>query len=169
MEFLELVELRYAVREYKPDPIPVPLLDEVLEAARLAPSAHNNQPYRLIVMETAKRSNDLRRVYDRDWFVQPPLVIAIVTVTAESWERSDGKIYADVDAAIAFDHLTLAAAERGLGTCWIGAFDPDAARTVLDLPEGVEPLAFTPLGFPADEPGFKRRKPIEEVVRYGSW
>jgi len=169
MDFLNLAEIRYSVREYTPEPIPDRLLNEVLEAARLAPTAHNNQPFRLIVLDTAERGADLRRVYDRDWFVQGPVVIAIVTVTEEGWRRMDDKNYADVDAAIAFDHLILAATERGLGTCWIGAFDPDAAREVLGLPDGVEPLAFTPLGFPAEEPGFKRRKELDEIVRYGGW
>jgi nitroreductase len=83
--------------------------------------------------------------------------------------RSDGKNYNDVDLAIAMDHLVLAAANLGLGTCWIAAFDPAAAREVMGLPEGVEPVAFTPLGYPADYPGPKERKPLEELVRYEKW
>jgi nitroreductase len=80
--------------------------------------------------------------------------------------RSDGKNYNDVDVAIVMDHLILAAADLGLGTCWIAAFDPDAAREVLSLPEGVEPIAFTPLGYPADTARPKKRKPLEKLVRY---
>jgi nitroreductase len=67
------------------------------------------------------------------------------------------------------DHLILAAANLGLGTCWVGAFDPDAAREVLDLPDTVEPIAFTPLGHPADGPKPKKRKPLSDLVRYESW
>jgi nitroreductase len=74
-----------------------------------------------------------------------------------------------VDAAIAFDHLILAAAEHGLGTCWIAAFDPQAAREVLDLPAEVEPICFTPLGYPAAAPAPKERRPLSELVRYGRW
>jgi nitroreductase len=81
----------------------------------------------------------------------------------------DGKNYNDVDVAIVMDHLILAATDLGLGTCWIGAFDPDAAREVLGLPEGVEPVAFTPLGYPADEPRPKRRVALSELVRYETW
>lgn len=81
----------------------------------------------------------------------------------------DNKNYGDVDVTIAMDHLILAATELGLGTCWIGAFDPVAARDVLGLPEEVEPVAFTPLGYPADQPGTKRRKPLSELVRYEKW
>jgi nitroreductase len=83
--------------------------------------------------------------------------------------RRDGKNYSDVDVAIAMDHLILAATELGLGTCWIAAFDPAAAREVLGLPEGVEPIAFTPLGYPAEQPGPKARKPLDELVRYQGW
>jgi len=74
-----------------------------------------------------------------------------------------------VDVAIAMDHLILAATDLGLGTCWIGAFDPVATREILGLPDDVEPVAFTPLGYPADEPRPKRRKPLEELVRYEHW
>jgi nitroreductase len=81
----------------------------------------------------------------------------------------DGKVYVDVDAAIAMDHLVLAATDVGLGTCWIAAFDPDAAREVLGLPEGVEPIAFTPLGYPADKPRTKKRKSLDDLVRYDGW
>jgi nitroreductase len=89
---------------------------------------------------------------------------------AEGWtRREDGKNYTDVDVAIAMDHLILAAANAGLGTCWIAAFDPDAAREVLGLPDGVEPIAFTPLGYPADELGPKKRKPLSDLVRYEEW
>jgi len=71
-----------------------------------------------------------------------------------------------VDATIAMDHLILAAANLGLGTCWVAAFDPAAARRVLGVREGEEPLAFTPIGYPADTPGPKLRKPLAELVRY---
>jgi nitroreductase len=81
----------------------------------------------------------------------------------------DGKVYTDVDAAIAMDHLILAATDQGLGTCWIAAFDPAAAREVLGLPEGVEPIAFTPLGYAADQPRSKQRKPRSDLVRHEGW
>ena len=77
--------------------------------------------------------------------------------------------FSDVDVAIVMDHLILAAANVGLGTCWIGAFDPDAAREILGLPDGVEPVAFTPVGYPADQPGPKRRRPLSDLVRYENW
>jgi nitroreductase len=74
-----------------------------------------------------------------------------------------------VDAAIVMDHMVLAATELGLGTCWVAAFDPGVAREVLALPDGVEPLLFTPLGFPADEPRVKERRPLAEMVHFERW
>lgn len=169
MEFRDLIHKRYSVRAYKPDPIPQAALDRVLEAAILAPTAANRQPFRLIVCQTAGRQDELRRIYRNEWFTQPPLVIGIVALPGEAWTRRDGKNYADVDVSIAMDHLILAAANEGLGTCWIGAFDPQAAREVLGLPPGVEPIAFTPLGYPADAPREKRRKALAELVKYERW
>jgi nitroreductase len=170
LEFNKLIEARYSVRAYKSDPVSDEVLQQVLEAARLAPTACNRQPYCLIVLHTEGRQEELRRLYPREWFVQPPLIVGICVQTSEAWVRSsDGKCYADVDAAIAMDHLILAAASLGLGTCWIAAFDPTAAREILGLPDGVEPIAFTPLGYPADTPGAKKRKRIEEMVRYEHW
>jgi nitroreductase len=166
MAFHDLIEARYSVRAYTPGAVPEEKLQAVLEAARLAPTAANRQPFRLIVIPTAGREAELRRIYNRDWFVTPPFVICICSVPAEGWVRTDGKLYTDVDAAIAMDHLILAATELGLGTCWVAEFDPAAAREVLNLPEGQEPVAFTPLGYAADRPRPKTRKPLSELVQY---
>ena len=125
--------------------------------------------YELVVIHVVGRESELRRIYGQDWFTQAPLVICACGVPEENWVRRDGKNYNDVDVAIVMDHLTLAAADVGLGTCWIGAFDPDAAREVLGLPNGVEPVAFTPLGYPADSPRSKMRKALDELVRYERW
>ncbi len=165
MDFNCLAEARYSVRAYTPQPVEPEKLRAVLAAAQLAPTAANYQPFRLVVIETAGREEELRRVYNRAWFVQAPLVIAVCTVPGEAWVRRDGKNYGDVDATIAMDHLILAAADLGLGTCWVAAFDPDAARQLLSVPAGIEPLAFTPLGYAADSPAPKTRKRLEELVQ----
>ena len=169
MDFSQLIETRYSVRAYKSDPVEDEKLQQVLEAARLAPTAANRQPFQLVVIHTAGREEELQRIYGRDWFVQPPLVIGIFGVPGLAWSRRDGMNYHVVDATIVMDHLILAAANAGLGTCWIGAFDPDAAREVLGLPDTVEPIAFTPLGYPADELNPKKRKPLSDLVRYERW
>lgn len=170
MEFKQLIENRYSVRAYKSDPIEDEKLQAVLNAARLAPTACNKQPFRLVVVHTAGRQQELKRIYGGDWFTHPPIVICMCVIAADAWMRgSDSKVHDQIDAAIAMDHLILAAANEGLGTCWICAFDPSAAREVLGLPDGVEPVAFTPLGYSADSQRAKTRKPLEELVRYERW
>ena len=170
MNFQELIKKRYSVRAYKPDPVEDDKLARVLEAARLAPTAANRQAFRIIVIPTAGRKEDLRRVYGRDWFIQAPFVLCICAVPSEAWvRRADGWNAAEVDATIVMTHIVLAAAEEGLGTCWIGAFDPAAARDVLGIPLEVIPSAFTPLGYAADSALPKKRRPLVEIVRRDRW
>ena len=169
MEYSELIRKRYSVRAYKSDPVEEEKLHQVLEAARLAPTAANRQPFRIVVIHTEGRQEELQRVYPREWFARAPLVLCICAMPEQGWVRMDGKQYTDVDAAIVMDHLILAATDLGLGTCWIAAFNPSAARQVLGLPEGVEPIAFTPLGYAADQTRPKERKPIADLVRYERW
>ena len=169
MEFNELVRTRYSVRAYKSTPVEEEKLQQVLEAAILAPTAVNWQPFRLIVISTEGREDELQRIYSRRWFTQAPLIIGACAVPDEAWARRDGKPYVDVDVAIAMDHLILAAHSLGLGTCWVADFDPAAAREILGLPDGVEPIVFTPLGYAADQPRSKRRKALSDLVRYEQW
>jgi len=170
MEFLDLIQHRYSVRSYKTAPVEDAKLAAVLEAARLAPTAANRQPIQLIVAHVKGREAELQRVYQRRWFIQAPLVICACGISNQGWVRDvDGVNYTTVDVTIAMDHLILAAASLGLGTCWIAAFNPIAARQVFGLPEGVEPVALTPLGYPADQPSPKVRKPLADLVRYERW
>jgi len=167
MSFSELIQKRYSVRGYKSDPVEEDKLLQVLEAARAAPTAANRQRFQLIVIHTKGREEELRRIYGRDWFVQAPLVICAVRYPmGPDHPRRD---YTDVDIGIVVDHLTLAATELGLGTCWIGAFDPVATREILGLPDEVEPVVFTPLGYPDAPPRGTQRKPLSELVRYEHW
>lgn len=170
MAFSDLIRERYSVRAYQHREVEEEKLNRVLEAFVLAPTAANRQPFGLIVIHTEGRTEELKRIYNNAWFAeQPPLVLCACTLPDRAWVRGDGKNYSDVDVAIAMDHLILAATEEGLGTCWIGAFDPQAAREVLELPEGVEPVAFTPLGYAADSPRPKRRKKLEQIVHLEKW
>lgn len=171
MGFHEVLKKRHSVRAYASKPVPQEALDRVIEAFIGAPTAANKQPLGLLVIETAGREEELAKVYGRAWFTQAPLVLAVCTEPARAWTRSDGKNFADVDAAISFEHAVLAAAAEGLGTCWIGAFDPDAAKEVFGLPAGVEPVALTPLGYPASTSSQPRRlrKPREKLVHHNQW
>lgn len=169
MEFLELVKKRYSVRAYKNDPVEDEKLETILEAARFAPTAVNYQPFKILVIKTEGKKEDLRGIYQAEWFSEAPLVICVCAIPEKAWSRRDGKNYADVDATIVMDHIILAATSLGLGTCWIGAFDVESARKVLNLPKGVEPLVFTPLGYAADGLKTKSRKELSELVKYGKF
>ena len=169
MDVFEAIRARYSVRGYKPDPVSDKLLEQVLEAARRAPTAANRQPFRVIVAHVKGREEELAQVYGRAWLLQAPLVLAVVAVPGEAWRRMDDKPYDEVDATIAMDHMVLAATALGLGTCWIAAFDPDAAREVFGLPDDVELVAITPLGYPDKASATTDRKPLEDLVRYERW
>jgi nitroreductase len=164
MDLFDGISSRRSVRAYKGDPVEDEKLRLVLGAALSAPTACNIQPFRIVVARTAGREAGLKRIYAKDWFVAAPLVVLVCSVPAAAWSRRDGKNYADVDATIAMDHLVLAATALGLGTCWVAAFDPAAAREVLRLEEGWEPIAFTPLGYPGEAPAPRPRKALGELV-----
>lgn len=172
MDFLKLAEKRRSVRAYKSDPVPEDLLQQVLEAGRLAPSAVNKQPWRFIVLKDELNRRGLGAAYAREWFWKAPVILVVCILPDEAWTRAhDGKNFALVDGALAMDHITLAAAERDLGTCWIGAFDPAAAHEILGLPDGVEIVGMTPLGFPDVEanPRVRSRRPLGETVMKERW
>ena len=97
-------------------------------------------------------------------FVEAPLILGICSIPEKCWSRRDGKSYSDVDAAIVMDHIILTATDLGLGTCWIGAFDSQAARDILELDPSWEPIAFTPIGYAKETTFKKTRKPIEDIV-----
>ncbi|MFC2017812.1 nitroreductase family protein [Chloroflexota bacterium] len=169
MELFDVIQKRYSVRSYRRDPVEDYKLQQVFEAARLAPTADNRQPLQFIVINTVGRETELRRIYNKAWFVQAPILICACAIPAEAWVRSDKKNYCDVDVAIAMDHLILAATDVGLGTCWVAAFDNSAARKVLGLPNYVEPIAFTPLGYADDKPSPKKRKSLTEIIKRERW
>lgn len=169
--FLELARARRSIRAYQSTPVEEEKLNAVLEAGRLAPSACNLQPWGFVVVRDPAERGRLKAVYDKAWFYeQAPVVVAVCCETGAAWVRKkDGKNHGEVDCAIAVDHMTLCAQDLGLGTCWICAFDPVAARELLGLPQGVEPVAFFPLGYPAEEGRPKQRKDLAQVVHYGTW
>ena len=166
MDFYDVIRKRRSVRAYRRDPIEEDKLRRVLEAAQVAPTAANRQPIRIYVVRDARLRERLLEVYSQKWFTDAPVIICMCARPQEAWQRSDGKNYADVDATIAMDHLILAATAEGLGTCWIGAFKAERLRELLGLPHELEPLALTPLGYPAAEATSTPRKPLDELVEY---
>lgn len=167
MSFLELAKKRYSVRVYKDIPVEKEKLYQVLEAGRLAPSAVNYQPLHFIVVTEENLKSRIIEAYPKEWFKKVPAIIIICGDHSKSWKRKDGKDHCDIDAAIAVDHMTLAAADLGLGTCWVCAFDAKKCYEVLGLPENMEPITLMPIGYAVEnqEPE-KKRKSIDEIV---SW
>lgn len=170
MSFLELAKKRYSVRNYKPEPVSDDDLHYVLEAGRVAPSAVNYQPWTFLVIRQPENLEGVYGLYHREWFRQAPVVIILLADHDKAWKRADGKDHADIDAAIAADHMTLAAADRGLGTCWVCNFDKEKTVRHFNLPPHLEPVILLPLGYPDSVVDINRhetkRKKQEEIVHF---
>jgi nitroreductase len=169
MDFMQLAKERFSSRRYKQLVVEDKKLNFVLEAGRIAPSAVNYQPWFFVVVRGENLEN-VRSCYHREWFRTAPMCIVICSDHSRSWKRADGKDHADIDAAIAADHITLAATSIGLATCWICNFDTQKLAEVLDLPDHIEPVVILPLGYPDDAVNTKRhaskRKALSEIVVY---
>ena len=162
--FLDLVSRRYSCRSYQSAEVPQEKLDYIMECVRLAPSAVNRQPWRFRIVSSEADRAKLCQCYNREWFATAPVVIIASAVRDEAWVRADGKYHGDIDIAIAVEHLCLAATEQGLATCWVCNFDADLCKNLFALGSNEEAVVLIPLGYAADQPKEKSRKPKEEIV-----
>lgn len=166
MNVHEAIRTRYSVRRFRPDPVPEESLFRVLEAARLAPSSSNRQDWRFIVVRNEQTRRKIASIANNQmWIADAPVLIAAVGTDPGSVMTCGVPRYA-VDTSIAVEHMTLAAVEEGLGTCWIGAFSQEGARTILGVGEDCMIVTVMPLGYPAVASGAKSRKHLDEIVRY---
>lgn len=169
MELFEVLKQRRSVRKFADRPVEEEKIMQVLEAARLSPSAVNYQPRHFIVITDPDLKERLSQTYSRDWFKKAPVVIVALGDHSLSWKRADGKDHCDIDVAIAVDHMTLAATALGLGTCWVCAFDAELAHKILELPDHLEVVALLPMGYPAEDDFTARpRRELEEMVSWNS-
>jgi len=167
MEFNQLIQQRFSVRSYSAKKVERKVLHEILDAARMAPSAVNFQPWHFIVIDESEEIAKFQEVYPRNWFREAPACIVVCADHEKSWKRkSDGKDFADVDVAIATDHLILKATEMGLGTCWVCNFDVELVRQFLNLPTQIEPLVIVPIGYSEAQPTVKTRKSLDEMIHW---
>ena len=164
MELKDAIKTRKSIREYEDKPIPENKLLNILEAARLAPSGANRQYWKFVVVRDPQKRRDLAEASGRQNHVaRAPVVIAAVSTMPDGLMRCGVPGYA-VDLAIAVDHMTLAAVDEGLGTCWIGAFSQESAREILHIPAKYTIVTLLTLGFP-EQPGKpKTRKSLDEIV-----
>lgn len=169
---LSLLRNRYSCRDYNPERMPGrDLVDAVLDAARIAPSACNRQPWMFITVDDSDGRATVIESYDRPWIRTAPMFIIALGNHDEAWHRKfDGKDHTDVDVAIAVEHICLAATAVGLATCWVCNFDPEIIRRGFGLPDHLEPVAIIPLGYAAAgcEAPRKIRKDMSEIVRHNA-
>ncbi len=170
MDVMDAIRTRKSVRSYHDRPVDDAALARVMEAARLAPSARNDQEWRFV----AVRDPEMRRRIAVDAARQP--FIAEAAVVLACCAETDGRVMRcgqasyPIDVAIAMDHLSLAAAAEGLGTCWIGSFDEAMVKDLLGIPVGVRVVQLMPLGWPADPaPIPKRRRTLEDILKRERW
>jgi nitroreductase len=171
MEYVDLISTRESVRNYNPNqPVPRKILDRILNAGRLAPSACNNQPWKFIVISSAESLEKIRACYNRDWFKEAPNFIVVTGLRNLAWNRSyDGYNSIETDVAIAMTHIILAAENEGVGTCWVAAYNPALLKEALNIKDDRQVFGIIPLGYPKQ--GYikslnKKRKPLEDIVEY---
>lgn len=171
MDFYEVIKKRKSVRKYKSDPIPDDVLNRILEAGRIAPSAKNIQPWHFIVVkdpEVKKKVAEASR--DQLWMADADIILIGCILEKIAWGRMGGYMSSGpVDLAIAMDHMILAAAVEGLGSCWIGAFDEKKVKEILQVPGDVKVIALTPIGYLAQKPQERGRKNLKEIVSYDKY
>ena len=169
MELMEVIRKRRSVRRYKPDPVPEEDIEYVLEAARLAPSWANTQCWHFVVVTDEDVKKEVARAGNGNrWTAKAPVIVVACADPAGPGARGDIPNYL-VDMGIAMEHLILAATERGLGTCWIGAFHESKVKKALGVPGNIRVVASTPLGYPDEAPAPVSRKGLEEIVSYNRY
>ncbi len=171
MDIYEAIKNRVSTRAYLPDPVEEEKIDRILEAARLAPSGKNGQPWTFIVVTGEDtRGRLMHACRDQKFIAEAPVVIAACGREKLAYQKMGGYWNSlPVDIGIALEHLMLAAESEGLGTCWIGAFAEEEVREILEVPADVKIVALTPVGYPASEKVFRKRKPLEEIVMREKW
>ena len=169
MEFLQLSEARYSLRKFSDRPVEAEKLAAILEAGRNAPTAHNLQPQRIFVLrspEALEKADACTAAH-----FHPPVILVVAYDPEAAWKReTDGKNHGEIDASIAATQMMLQAADLGLGTTYVGMFDPEKLKEAFPELAGLGITALLPIGYPAEGAHPSRlhadRKPLEELVRY---
>lgn len=171
MTVLEAIKKRRSVRRYRPDPIPEEILMRVMEAARYSPSGKNLQPWRFIlVKDPSLKQRLVNASVGQSFIAEAPVIVVACGFPDRCYSRMGNYMKSwPIDVAIAVEHLILQAQEEGLGTCWIGAFEENEVKPILNIPDEVRVLALTPLGYPDEDPLSRGRKSLKEIVSFDSF
>ena len=162
MDVKAAIQARRSIRKYEDKPLPKELLDDLLESARLAPSANNAQKWSIIVVTDKELLQQLVPASGNQRFVGECSVYLVGVA-------EPGFFYSAIDMTIALDHLTLYAVEKGLGTCWVGDFDGNKVKEILNFhKERKVPICLT-LGYPAQAPAARKRKKLSDLFQKEKW
>jgi len=164
MEILEVIRKRRSIRAYRNTAVEDEKLNRVLEAARLAPTARNMQERKFVVVRDGETRRQLMEAAKNQSFVGAAPVVIAACGTITDYVMSCGQPAYTVDVAIAADHLTLQAVAEGLGTCWVCAFDEARVKEILGVPDDARVVALLTLGYPAEEPEPRPRKPLSDMA-----
>ena len=168
MTVLEPIRRRYSCRAYQERSVEQEKLDQIFEAARLAPSAKNLQDWRFVVVTDKEKKKQVADTTNRPEVFQKAGAI-IVACSNSDYVMRCGQQVGPIDVSIALEHICLQATELGLATCWIGSFEPEKVKGILDIPADIAVIELMALGYPADSPKEPKREPIEKIVCYEKW
>ena len=158
MDVFKTIETRRSIREYKPGSIPDEKLKMIFKVAQLAPSAANRQPWRFVVVHSVEKKRALAKAANNQMFLADAATIVVAAGDPKISER-----WYEKDVMIAVEHMVLAAAALGYSTCWIGAFDEEKVKRLLDVPKEIRVIALLPIGKPDETPPPRSRKEIGEI------
>lgn len=158
MDVFDAIKERRSIRRYDRKPVKKDDIEKMVEAARLAPSAKNLQPWKLVIVQDPMLLEELVPICQGQEFVSEAGALVIGMIDGSKWST--------IDLTIAMDHLSLEAVELGYGTCWIGSFDKEDLEENLDLPEGYEPVICMTVGVPKTKPESPTKKTVEELVEW---
>jgi nitroreductase len=173
MNLSDAIKQRRSIRTFKNQPLPKSTVEALLEAAHLAPSAGNIQPWAFVVASTAETKRALSHgAYQQKDLEEAPVVLVVCAdenAAVERYGERGRSLYCIQDTAAAIQNILLTACSLGLGTCWIGAFKEEEISRVINAPKGVRPVALIPVGYPNEAPQARRRRPVSEIMRVDSF
>lgn len=164
MALVETVLSRRSIRQFEQKEIPKDILDKILEAGRMAPSAANKQPWHFIVITDVEKKHELSKGLLRRFIKNAP-----VTIVGCAHQDRIASRWSKISTAIALQNMVIAAWAMGIGSCWIGAFNEDNVKKLLNIPEKWNVVALIPFGYPAKIPEPKRKKPIEKITSFNEF
>jgi len=168
MAVLDAIRKRYSCRSYLDKPVEQSKLDEILEAAHLAPSAKNFQDWRFVIVTDKTKKHQLTEAANNQKFLENAGAI-IVACSVSNHVMLCGQPVGPIDISIALEHICLQAAQSDLATCWIGSFYPEKVRSVLGIPDDVAVIELMALGYPADKPPMPNRRPLNKIACFEKW